>query len=38
MQTVMTIGLDIARSVFQLQVIDSAGSVVVRRLLKDLPC
>jgi putative transposase len=38
MQTVTTVGLDIARSVFQLHVIDSARSVVVHRQLKGLPC
>jgi transposase len=34
MQTVTTIGLDIAKSVFQLHGIDAAGSVVMRRQLK----
>lgn len=34
MQTVTTIGLDIAKSVFQLHGIDAAGSVVIRRQLK----
>jgi transposase len=34
MQTVTTIGLDIAKSVFQLHGIDAAGSVVSRRQLK----
>src|SRR5690349_532830 len=34
MQTVTTIGLDIAKSVFQLHGIDATGSVVMRRQLK----
>ena len=34
MQTVSTIGLDIARSVFQVHGVDAAGQVVVRRQLK----
>ena len=34
MQTVTTIGLDIAKSVFQVHGIDAAGSVTVRRQLK----
>ena len=34
MQTVMTIGLDIAKSVFQVHGIDAAGRVVIRRQLK----
>jgi transposase len=34
MQTVTTIGLDIAKSVFQVHGIDAAGQVVVRRQLK----
>jgi len=34
MQTVTTIGLDIAKSVFQVHGIDTAGQVVIRRLLK----
>src|SRR5512138_178634 len=34
MQTIMTIGLDIAKSVFQVHGIDAAGQVVVRRQLK----
>ncbi len=34
MQTVTTIGLDIAKSVFQLHGIDAAGSVMIRRQLK----
>ena len=33
MQTVTTIGLDIAKSVFQVHGIDAAGSVVIRRQL-----
>ena len=34
MQTVTTIGLDIAKSVFQVHSVDAAGQVVVRRQLK----
>jgi transposase len=34
MQQITTIGLDIAKSVFQLHGIDAAGSVVIRRQLK----
>jgi transposase len=34
MQTVTTIGLDIAKSVFQVHGIDAEGKVVVRRQLK----
>jgi len=34
MQTVSTIGLDIARSVFQVHGVDAAGQAVVRRQLK----
>ena len=34
MQTVTTIGLDIAKSVFQVHGIDAAGSVIIRRQLK----
>ena len=34
MQTVTTIGLDIAKSVFQVHGVDSAGQVVIRRQLK----
>jgi hypothetical protein len=34
MQTVRTIGLDIAKSVFQIHGIDAAGQVVIRRQLK----
>jgi transposase len=34
MQTVTTIGLDIAKSVFQVHGIDAAGNVVIRRQLK----
>ena len=33
-QTVTTIGLDIAKSVFQVHGVDAAGQVVVRRQLK----
>jgi transposase len=31
MQTIKTIGLDIAKSVFQVQGVDAAGNVTVRR-------
>ena len=34
MQAVITIGLDIARSVFQVHGIDAGGNVLVRRQLK----
>ena len=34
MQTVTTIGLDIAKSVFQVHGVDAAGQVLVRRQLK----
>jgi transposase len=34
MQVVTTIGLDIAKSVFQVQGIDAAGKIVIRRQLK----
>jgi transposase len=34
MQTVTTIGLDIAKSVFQVHGVDTAGQVVIRRKLK----
>jgi transposase len=34
MQAVMTIGLDIAKSVFQVHGIDADGQVVIRRKLK----
>ena len=34
MQTVSTIGLDIAKSVFQVHGVDIAGQVVIRRQLK----
>jgi transposase len=34
MQTVTTIGLDIAKSVFQVNGVDAAGQVVIRRQLK----
>ena len=34
MQTVTTIGLDIAKSVFQVHCVDTAGQVVIRRQLK----
>ena len=34
MQTITTIGLDIAKSVFQVHGVDACGQVVVRRQLK----
>jgi transposase len=34
MQTVTTIGLDIAKSVFQVHGVDATGNVLVRRQLK----
>jgi transposase len=34
MQSISTIGLDIAKSVFQVHGVDAAGQVVVRRQLK----
>ena len=34
MQTVKTIGLDIAKSVFQVHGVDAAGQVIIRRQLK----
>jgi transposase len=34
MQTVTTIGLDIAKSVFQVHGVDAAGHVLIRRQLK----
>ena len=34
MQSISTIGLDIAKSVFQVHGIDAAGQVVIRRQLK----
>src|SRR5437762_4568648 len=34
MQTVTTIGLDIAKSVFQVHGVDASGQVVIRRQLK----
>jgi transposase len=34
MQAITTIGLDIAKSVFQVHGVDAAGNVVVRRQLK----
>ena len=34
MQTVSTIGLDIAKSVFQVHAVDAAGKVIIRRQLK----
>ena len=37
MQTITTIGLDIAKSVFQVHGVDAGGQVVVRRQLKRSP-
>jgi transposase len=34
MQTIRTIGLDIAKSVFQVHGVDAAGQAVIRRQLK----
>ena len=34
MQTITTIGVDIAKSVFQVHGVDAAGQVVIRRQLK----
>jgi transposase len=34
MQNVTTIGLDIAKSVFQVHGVDAAGNVIIRRQLK----
>jgi transposase len=34
MQTVTTVGLDIAKSVFQAHCVDAAGQVVIRRQLR----
>jgi hypothetical protein len=34
MQTITTLGLDIAKSVFQVHCVDANGSVVLRRQLK----
>ncbi len=34
MQAITTIGLDIAKSVFQIHGVDAAGQVVIRRQLK----
>jgi transposase len=34
MQTIKTIGLDIAKSVFQVHGVDAVGSVVIRRQLR----
>jgi hypothetical protein len=38
MQAVTTIGLDIAKSVFQIHGVDAAGNVIVRRQLKRRFC
>jgi transposase len=35
MQTITTIGLDIAKSVFQVHGVDAGGQVVIRRQLKE---
>ncbi|MGB6940724.1 MAG: IS110 family transposase, partial [Xanthobacteraceae bacterium] len=35
MQTVTTIGLDIAKSVFQVHGVEAGGNVVIRRQLKQ---
>ena len=37
MQAIATIGLDIAKSVFQVHGVDAAGDVVIRRQLKRRP-
>jgi transposase len=37
MQTISTLGLDIAKSVFQVHGVDAAGQVVIRRQLNVLP-
>jgi transposase len=34
MQTITTVGFDIAKSVFQVHGVDAAGQVVIRRQLK----
>ena len=34
MQTITTIGLDIAKSVFQVHGVDAGGQVIIRRQLK----
>jgi len=34
METITTIGLDIAKSVFQVHSIDAEGNIVIRRLVK----
>jgi hypothetical protein len=36
MQTITTVVLDIAKSVFQVHGVDAAGQVVIRRLTKSL--
>jgi transposase len=38
MQTVTTIGLDIAKSVFQVHGVDAAGQVVIRNCLPATRC
>ena len=38
MQTITTIGLDIAKSVFQVHGVDAAGQVIIRRQLKRRQC
>ena len=37
MQAITTIGLDIAKSVFQVHGVDAAGQVTIRRQLKRCP-
>jgi hypothetical protein len=38
MQAITTIGLDIAKSVFQVHGVDAGGELVIRRQLKRAPC
>src|SRR6202051_4307357 len=38
MQTITTIGLDLAKSVFQVHGVDTGGQVVIRRQLKRRSC
>jgi hypothetical protein len=38
MQAITTVGLDIAKSVFQVHGVDAAGQVVIRRQLKRSLC
>ena len=37
MQTVTTVGLDIAKSVFQVHGVDASGKVIIRRQTADWP-